>query len=142
MKIRFKKLSDVACTPKHATEDSAGCDLCASEEIDIMPGETKLVHTGLSVEIPKGHVGFLFPRSGISLRTPLRLANSVGVIDADYRGEICAMFTNTGDDRFTMAKGERMSQLVVVPYVKCEWEETESLDDTERGSGGFGHTGV
>lgn len=146
--IKFKKLNEAAQEPTYGTEMAAGADVRASADVTINPGETVLVPTGLSVELPEGTVGLLFPRSGISMKTPLRMANSVGVIDADYRGEIKAGFTNIQSKgeyplaSVTIEKGDRIAQLVVVPYIHAKWVEATELSGTDRGAGGFGSTGV
>lgn len=141
MNVKIKKLSECASMPEYATDGSAGADIRASETVTIAPGETRLVPTGLSMEIPVGYVGLLFPRSGLSIRRPLRQPNSVGVIDSDYRGEVRGIFTNVGDSPEVIEAGTRMAQMVIVPCEKVEWTDGV-LSDTERGSGGFGHTGI
>ena len=142
MKIRFKKLDAKAVAPQYATIGSAGADIRSTENIVIGPNETKRVHTGLAMEIPAGFVGFLFPRSGLSFKTSLRQPNSVGVIDSDYRGEVQGMFTNTGSEPVEIASGDRIAQMIVMPVPYVVWAEAESLEDTARGAGGFGSTGV
>lgn len=127
--------------PQYETLGAAGCDIRASSNIMIYPTETALVPTGLFVSIPYGFEIQIRPRSGLSLRTGLRLANSIGTIDSDYRGEIKCIFTNTGDDPITIQRGDRIAQMVVAPVWQAVWEEVESLDETDRGSGGFGSTG-
>lgn len=141
MKIKFKKLNPAAKMPQVATPDSAGADISAAEDVVLAPGETKLISTGLSMAIPSGYVGLMFPRSGLSLKTPLRQPNSVGVIDADYRGEVRGMFTNTGMNPVSISAGDRIAQMIVIACLKMEWEEVAELDTTERGEGGFGSTG-
>ena len=138
MKIRFKKLSPEAQTPFHGSELAAGWDLTA---ISLEDGGNGVVtyRTGLAVEIPENHAGLLFPRSSIYRRGQI-LTNCVGVIDADYRGEIRFMFKRLGDgERYS--PGERIGQLVVVPVPQVEWEEVQELSETERGMNGYGSTG-
>lgn len=142
MEVKFKKMCADAQAPTLGTDHSAGADLRAVEDHRISPAETRLVDTGIAVEIPEGYVGLLFPRSGLSMKTTLRMANSVGVIDSDYRGNVKVGFYNTGSDPVRIEKGDRIAQMVIVPYLKCEWVETDDLSDTARGAGGFGSTGV
>ena len=143
IKVNFKKLNENAVTPTYGSEFSAGADLYACEggEVTIEPGETKLIHTGLALEIPEGYAGLIYARSGIATKRGLAPANKVGVIDSDYRGEIMVSLYNHSATAQTIADGERIAQLVITPFLKVEYSETETLSDTERGSGGFGSTG-
>ena len=143
MKLNFVKLNEKAIKPTYGTEFSAGADLYACEggEVTIAAGETKLIHTGLSLEIPEGYAGLIYARSGIANKRGLAPSNKVGVIDSDYRGEIMVSLFNHSDSQQTIADGERIAQLVITPFLKVEYTETECLSDTERGSGGFGSTG-
>ncbi|MBQ1988954.1 MAG: dUTP diphosphatase [Clostridia bacterium] len=143
LKMNFKKLNDKAITPTYGTEFSAGADLYACEggEVSIAPGETKLIHTGLSLEIPEGYAGLIYARSGIATKRGLAPANKVGVIDSDYRGEIMVSLYNHSSSVQTIADGERVAQLVITPFLKVEYNEVDELSDTERGEGGFGSTG-
>ena len=141
MKINYKRLTAYAEAPKVATAGSAGADISSAVDVTIKPGETKLIHTGLVMEIPAGHVGLMFPRSGLSLKTSLRQPNSVGVIDSDYRGEVHGMFTNTGAEDVEIRRGDRIAQMIVLPIPGVEWVEVAELGETERGTGGFGSTG-
>lgn len=138
----FRKLDPDAKAPEYMTKLSAGADISSLERVEIAPGETKLIRTGIAVALPACTVGLLFPRSGLSLKTQLRQPNSVGVIDADYRGEIHGMFQNTGDETVVIEKGMRIAQLVVVPVEYESFVEVDDLGLTERGEGGFGSTGV
>lgn len=142
--LKIKKLNDLAKIPTYGTKYAAGCDLYAatSEDIVLNPGETKLIPTGLSMEIPTGLVGLIFARSGISIKRGLAPANKVGVIDSDYRGEIMVALYNQSNQEQIIEKSERIAQFVLVPYVQAEFEEVESLDETIRGNGGFGSTGT
>lgn len=143
LKLNFKKLNEKAITPTYGTEFSAGADLYACEggEVTIKAGETKLIHTGLSLEIPEGYAGLIYARSGIATKRGLAPANKVGVIDSDYRGEIMvSLYNHSGIDQ-TVGDGERVAQLVITPFLKVEFNETDSLSDTVRGEGGFGSTG-
>ena len=142
MKVKVKKLTDSAIIPTFGSEESAGGDLYnAGEDVAIAPAQTVLIGTGLAVEIPEGYVGLVYARSGLATKSGLAPANKVGVIDSDYRGEIkVALFNHSGETR-TVAKGERIAQMVIAPYLKVEYEEVEELSSTQRGAGGFGSTG-
>lgn len=143
IKVNFKKLNENAIKPTYGTEFAAGADLYACEggEVTLAPGETKLIHTGLSMEIPEGYAGLIYARSGIATKRGLAPANKVGVIDSDYRGEIMVSLYNHSDSEQTLADGERIAQLVITPFLKVEYTETDELSDTVRGVGGFGSTG-
>ncbi|MBE6808131.1 MAG: dUTP diphosphatase [Clostridia bacterium] len=143
IKVNFKKLNDNAIKPTYGTEFAAGADLYACEggEVTIAAGETKLIHTGLSLEIPEGYAGLIYARSGIATKRGLAPANKVGVIDSDYRGEIMVSLHNHSTEAQTIADGERIAQLVITPFLKVEYTETDTLSDTVRGDGGFGSTG-
>lgn len=143
MKVRIKKLNERAVIPTYGSAGSAGGDLYSAEENDIAvaPGQTAFIGTGLAVEIPQGLVGLVYARSGLACKKGLAPANKVGVIDSDYRGEIKVALYNHGKESQTVAKGERIAQLVIAPFVFAEYEETDDLSDTVRGEGGFGSTG-
>ena len=143
MKVRIKKLNENAVVPTYGTEYSAGADLysLSDGDITIAPHTTTLVHTGLAVEIPEGYCGLIFARSGLAAKRGLAPANKVGVIDADYRGEVMVALHNHTDAPATIAAGERIAQLAIVPFLKAEFELSDTLDDTARGTGGFGSTG-
>ena len=143
VKVNFKKLNENAIAPTYGTEFSAGADLyaCEGAEITIEAGESKLIHTGLSLEIPEGYAGLIYARSGIATKRGLAPANKVGVIDSDYRGEIMVCLHNHSNTAQTIADKERVAQLVITPFLKVEYTETDALSDTVRGEGGFGSTG-
>lgn len=143
IKVNFKKLNEKAVKPTYGTEFSAGADLYACEggEIIIKSGETKLIHTGLSLQIPEGYAGLIYARSGIATKRGLAPANKVGVIDSDYRGEIMVSLYNHSETEQTIADGERIAQIVITPFLKVDYTECETLTDTKRGVGGFGSTG-
>ena len=143
MEIKVKKLCDNATLPRVATEFSAGADLCActDKDIEIGSGETVLVHTGLAMEIPVGYAGMIFARSGLATKRGLAPANKVGVVDADYRGEVMVALHNHSGETQVISHGERIAQLVVMPFLAASFVETETLEDTVRGTGGFGSTG-
>lgn len=129
--------------PAYATPQSAGMDIRAnlSEPVTLNPLERKLIPTGLYIALPEGYEAQLRPRSGLALKHGLTLLNTPGTIDADYRGEIGVILVNLSSEPFTIQDGERICQMVIASYARVEWEETDSLDETERGAGGFGHTG-
>ncbi len=141
MKILLKKLDPRAIVPTHGTSASAGADLYALEAVTVPAGETVLVHTGIALAIPEGYAGFIYARSGLATKSGLAPANKVGVIDADYRGEIMVALHNHSATPRTVEAGERVAQLVVAPFLRTEFSLCDSLDDTERGAGGFGSTG-
>jgi dUTP pyrophosphatase len=130
--------------PSRATPGASGFDLHAAVESDltIAPGERVLVPTGLAIAVPEGYEAQVRPRSGLALRDGIVLPNAPGTIDSDYRGEIQVIVLNTGDRPFTVRRGDRIAQLVIAPVTSAEWVEVESLDETLRGPGGFGHTGT
>lgn len=145
MKISVKKLREDAVLPEAQSALAAGCDLHAcmdDEKTSLLPGETKLIGTGLSMAIPEGYFGGVFARSGLALKMGLRPANCVGVIDADYRGELMVPLHNDSEQTRVITKGERIAQLIVMPCLAPEFEEVGQLPETERGCGGFGHTGT
>lgn len=142
-KMKIKKLNDNAIIPTYGSEFSAGADLysCEGEDIIIASGETRLVHTGIALEIPQGYVGLIYARSGLATKRGLAPANKVGVIDSDYRGEIMVALYNQSNTEQTVANGERIAQIVFTPYVCADFEVCDELDFTTRGEGGFGSTG-
>lgn len=148
MKINVKRLSNDAILPTYGTEYAAGLDLYAYLEniTEIHAGQTKLIHTGIAIEIPEGYVGLIFPRSGLATKRNLSLANCVGVIDADYRGEIMVAIRNHSlpSEEFStqyIENGERIAQMIIMPYTYASLNEVEELSETKRGEGGFGSTG-
>lgn len=145
MKLKLKKLRENAVIPSRATSGSAGFDLCAAIDspVTIKSGEIRLIPTGLSAQPDEENVALMiYPRSGLSSKYGVSLANCVGVVDSDYRGEICVPLINHGKSAFTVECGMRIAQLVVTPIIIPETEVSDSLDDTERGSGGFGSSGL
>lgn len=144
MTLKFIKLDKAAIEPTYGTEFSAGADLYSlpSGDITVKPGETVLVHTGIALQIPEGYAGFVFARSGIATKRGLAPANKVGVIDSDYRGEIMVSIFNHSDKEQIISSGERVAQLVIMPYVKADFLQTDSLETTDRAAGGFGSTGT
>ncbi|MEA4813691.1 MAG: dUTP diphosphatase [Oscillospiraceae bacterium] len=143
MKIKIKKLRPEAALPTAGSERAAGYDLraCIAAPVTIGAHGTEKIGTGLAIAVPDGYFGAIFARSGLASKQGLRPANCVGVCDSDYRGEyIVAMHNDTGEVQ-TINPGDRIAQLVVMPYLSVDFEETDALDETERGAGGFGSTG-
>ena len=144
MQIKIKKVNPNAKTPTRGSDQAAGYDLYAcleTENVTIDAHKTVKVPTGLSMAIPEGYFGAIFARSGLAAKQGLRPANCVGVIDSDYRGEFMVMLHNDTDESKTVENGDRVAQLVVMPFMPVDFEETDSLDETHRGAGGFGSTG-
>ncbi len=141
--IGIKKLDERAVLPTYGSDYAAGADLYAitDGELIFAPGETKFVRTGLSMEIPEGYAGLIYARSGLACKRGLAPANKVGVVDADYRGEVMVALHNHSAVEQRISSGERIAQLVVAPFLKATFEEKENLRDTARGAGGFGSTG-
>ena len=129
--------------PEYATQGSSGMDVCAAvhEEVRIKPGETVLIPTGFSIEVPSGYEAQVRPRSGLAIKHGIGILNSPGTIDSDYRGEMKIILTNFGNEDFIIRRGDRIAQLVIMPVVRAMWEEVPQLNQSHRGSGGFGHTG-
>jgi dUTP pyrophosphatase len=145
LKIAVKRLrtpSEIPL-PSYMTSHSAGMDLYAdiSADICLLPGERTLVPTGIAIALPEGYEAQVRPRSGLALKHGIALVNSPGTIDADYRGEIGVIMINSGSEPFTVRRGERIAQMVVAPFTRVAWAESEELASSSRGSGGFGHTG-
>ena len=142
--MNIKKLNPNATVPTYGSAYAAGADLYACEEgeVTIAPGETKLVHTGIAMEIPEGLVGLIYARSGLASKRGLAPANKVGVIDSDYRGEVMVALHNHSNAPQTVTAGERIAQIVFAPYYAAEFTVVDELSDTVRGAGGFGSTGT
>lgn len=128
--------------PVYATPQSAGADVRCNSSFILKPGERRLVHTGIKMSLPDGYECQVRPRSGLAVKYGITVLNSPGTIDADYRGECCVLLINMGDKPYNFEKGERIAQFVISPVVQADWSVTASLDETERGEGGFGHTGT
>ena len=129
--------------PEYATPLSAGMDIRANLELPVVlqPLERKLIPTGLYIELPEGYEAQIRPRSGLAIKKGISVLNSPGTIDADYRGEICVILVNLSAEAFEIQDGERICQMVIAQHAQAEWIEVEELGSTERGAGGFGHTG-
>ena len=146
--VRVQVLREPGCAdlplPEYATPDAAGVDLRAAvtEPVTLQPGTRALVSTGLRIALPAGYEAQVRPRSGLAARHGIGMVNSPGTVDADYRGVIHVILINWGTEPFTVRRGERIAQMVVAPVTRVEWQLAETLDETARGEGGFGHTGV
>lgn len=139
--VKIVKLNSDAVIPTYGTEFSAGADLYSINEVVIASGETAFLGTGIAMAIPEGLVGLVYARSGMACKRNLAPANKVGVIDSDYRGEIKVALHNHGLEPQVVAKGERIAQIVIAPYLRADYEVVDALDETVRGEGGFGSTG-
>ena len=130
--------------PQYATPQSAGVDLRANIEspIELRPMERRLVPTGLFMALPPGYEAQVRPRSGLAIKHGITVLNTPGTIDADYRGEVCVILVNLSNEPFLIADGERIAQMVITRHEQAEWDEVEVLSETERGAGGFGHSGT
>ena len=141
--LKIKKLNENATTPTYGSAYAAGADLYSCEdEITLMPSETRLIHTGIAMQIPEGYVGLIYARSGIATKRGLAPANKVGVIDSDYRGEVMVALHNHSSVPAQIDAKERIAQIVITPYLTVNFTETDGLEDTKRGDGGFGSTGT
>lgn len=142
--VKLKKLTPNAIIPTYGTAQSAGADLYSGMEqpVTIEPGKTEFIHTGIAIAIPEGLVGLVYARSGMACKKGIAPANKVGVIDADYRGEIMVALYNHGNEAVTVEPGDRIAQLVLTPFITAAFDEADALDETDRGNGGFGSTGT
>ena len=142
--VKYTKLDPRAITPTYGSAAAAGADLYAllDAPLTLAPGETVLVHTGIAIAIPEGYAGMIFARSGLATKKGLAPANKVGVVDADYRGEVMVSLHNHGSVAATVEPSERIAQLVILPFLAAEFTLAEALDETARGEGGFGSTGT
>ena len=144
MNIPVKKLRFGAKLPTYGSAEAAGADLyaCLEESVTVAPGESVWIPTGLALEVPKGCAGLIYARSGMACKRGLAPANKVGVVDSDYRGEVCVVLHNHGKAPQTIENGERIAQFVITPVYTPIYEEVENLSDSQRGTGGFGSTGT
>lgn len=143
MKVKIQYLSPKAARPEYATDGSAGMDLTAAMDQPVLlkVGGRAMIPTGIAIQIPQGYGGFVFPRSGLAYKKGISMANCVGVIDSDYTGEIKVVLHNISGHDYTVNPGDRVAQLVFLPVPQAELEEVDELEETRRGSGGFGSTG-
>jgi len=146
IEVKIKRLpnSEGLALPAYATEHSAGMDLIAGidEDIIISPMERKLISTGIAIALPDGYEAQIRPRSGLALKNGITIANTPGTIDADYRGEIKVIMINLGNEDFVVQRGMRISQMIIAPVTRIEWQQVDDLNKTSRNEGGFGSTGV
>lgn len=141
--IKVKKIREGAVSPKIATEGSAAADLyaCIDEAVEIPAGGNAVIPTGLAIAVPEGYGAFIFARSGLGIKHGITPRNGVGVIDSDYRGEVCVGLQNLSDKDYTVRPGDRIAQMAIMPVMPAEYVLCDELSDTERGEGGFGSTG-
>ena len=144
LEIRRKPGCEDVPLPQYMSAYAAGMDVCAAcdEDVSLAPGEIRLVPCGFYMAIPAGYEAQLRPRSGLAIRHGITLPNAPGTIDADYRGEVCVILGNMGREEFVVRRGMRIAQMVIAPVIQAVVEQVDVLDDTRRGEGGFGHTGV
>jgi len=144
VEIKIRKIHPRAVIPAYMTEHAAGMDLCTviDQPVVLAPGERALLPTGLAMEIPPGYEGQVRPRSGLALKQGIALVNSPGTIDADYRGEVGIIIINHGSEAVEILPGDRIAQLIIAPVTRVILVETDALNESQRSSGGFGHTGV
>ena len=142
MRVQLQRLDPDLPVPRRAHRGDGGADLCARAGVRLAPRERALVGTGLAVAVPEGYCALVTPRSGLAVRHGIGVANGPGIIDSGYRGEVMVILVNHGAEHVDIARGDRIAQLVVVPIPDWEFEEVAELPDSERGSGGFGSTGV
>ena len=143
MKVKIKKVRDNAILPSYATTGAAGMDMYTANEepVTLKPLQRELIPLGVAIELEEGYVAKIYPRSGLAAKKGVTLSNCTGIIDCDYRGEIMASLVNLSYDEYTVQPGDRVCQMIIMPVEKAELTEVEELGSTERGAGGFGHTG-
>lgn len=142
IEVKFKKLDLAAQTPIYGSAEAAGADLTAVGAHEIRPGERAIIPTGIAVELPAGTEGQVRPRSGLAAKNGITVLNTPGTIDSDYRGEIKVILLNTSDDTFWIKSGDRIAQLVIAPVLRARFGQVGTLGDSDRGTNGFGSTGV
>lgn len=142
IKVKIRKLNKLAIIPKYEYSNDSGLDLCSTEELEIDSGESKLVQTGISIELPPGTEAQIRPKSGLALKHQITVLNTPGTVDEGYRGEIGVILINHGKHSFQVTKGMKIAQMVIIPVIHVEIEEVDSLTHTSRGTSGFGSTGV
>ncbi len=142
-KVKIRIVSKSGVLPQYETEGSAGMDLraCLEAPVSIAPGKRKLIPTGIFIELPAGYEAQIRGRSGLALRAGIGLVNAPGTIDSDYRGEIKVILINWGDKPFVVNDGDRIAQMIISRYANAEWVKSDTLSESERSAGGFGHTG-
>ena len=142
IKVQITCIHDDAVIPKYAHDNDAGVDLYSCEDATLKPGERKLIKTGIKIAVPEGYEAQVRPRSGLAIKHGLSICNTPGTVDAGYRGEICVILINHGQEKFQVEKGMRICQMIFNKVEQAEFEEVDELDQTTRGEGGFGHTGT
>lgn len=142
MKLKIQKLTELALVPRYEHSNDSGLDLFSIEELEIPVGESKLIQTGISIELPQGTEAQIRPRSGLALKHQITVLNTPGTVDEGYRGEIGVILINHGKSPFKVTKGMKIAQMVITPVIHVEVEEVDSLSHTSRGSAGFGSTGI
>ncbi len=142
MQLKIKRLSDAAVIPQYAHPGDAGLDLVSIEAQTILPGESRLIRTGIAIELPENTEAQVRPRSGLALKHQITVLNTPGTIDAGYRGEVCVILINHGTKAFQVEPGMRIAQMVITSFIRVTVEAVEALEDTVRSAGGFGSTGV
>lgn len=142
MELKIKKLHQDAIVPRYQTQGAAGFDICSITDAIVEPHKTVVIGSGLAFEIPHGYFGAVYARSGLGIKNGIRLANDVGIIDEDYRGEVKIALHNDSDTVFWVEKGMRCCQMIIQPYERCDIKVVDELGNTERGQGGLGSTGV
>ena len=142
IEVKIVREANTIAIPEYATLNSSGVDLCSTMYCIIKPGEQSLIPTGIKIAIPEGYEAQIRPRSGLALNQKITIPNSPGTIDADYRGEVMVLLRNDGDEAFTLRFGDRIAQMVFVPVVRAKFLDVKTLDNTKRGAGGFGSTGI
>ena len=142
MKLKILKLVESAIIPSYSHPDDAGLDLYSTEEIEILPGNTALIHTGIAIELPIGTEAQIRPRSGLALKHSITVLNTPGTIDAGYRGEIGVILINHGRESFPVFEGMKIAQMVISSYIKADIETVDKLSISQRGNNGFGSTGI
>jgi dUTP pyrophosphatase len=142
MKLKVMKLNEFAIIPRYEYPHDSGLDLSAVEELEIHPGESKLVCTGISIDLPEGTEAQIRPRSGLALQHQITVLNTPGTVDEGYRGEIGVILINHSKNSFKVTKGMKIAQMVITPVIRVEVEEVEELSNTSRGNSGFGSTGI
>lgn len=142
MKLKILKLHESAIIPKYEHPNDAGLDLVSIDELELPTGESRLIHTGISIELPQGTEAQIRPRSGLALKNQITVLNTPGTVDEGYRGEIGVILINHGKKPFRVTKGMKIAQMVITPVIRVEVEEVDSLSNTSRGTSGFGSTGI
>jgi dUTP pyrophosphatase len=142
MKLKIYKLSELATLPRYEHQDDSGLDLTSIEDLEIPPGESRLIHTGIAIELPQNTEAQVRPRSGLALKHQITVLNTPGTVDEGYRGEIGVILINHGKNTFQICRGMKIAQMVIMPVIRVEVEEITEMSVTVRGAGGFGSTGA